>query len=105
MFPGPGGLSLPLSQELLQSLHGEKQGLEQAATDLRLTVAGLERELEALRERERLLVAFPDLHRPAETQIQSKGPGMVPGHAGPRAAGPGGLRLPSWCRRGHGSQR
>lgn len=76
MFLGPG-LSLPLSQELLQSLNGEKQGLEQAATDLQLTISGLERELEALRERERLLVAFPDLHRPVETQIQSKGPGMV----------------------------
>lgn len=68
-----GQCQLQAQQELLQSLHGEKQGLEQAATDLRLTVAGLERELEALRERERLLVAFPDLHRPAETQIQSSG--------------------------------
>ncbi|XP_023601790.1 coiled-coil domain-containing protein 157 isoform X3 [Myotis lucifugus] len=60
-------------EELLQSLNGEKQGLEQAATDLQLTISGLERELEALRERERLLVTFPDLHRPAETQIQSSG--------------------------------
>lgn len=65
-----------MSQELLQSLNGEKQGLEQAATDLQLTISGLEQELEALRERERLLVAFPDLHSPAETQVQSKGPGM-----------------------------
>ena len=30
-----------------------------------------------LRERERLLVAFPDLHRPAEAQIQSRDPGLV----------------------------
>lgn len=75
---GPG-LSLPLCQELLQSLHREKQGLEQAATDLQRTLSGLERELEALRERERLLVAFPDLHRPAETQVQSEGPGVARG--------------------------
>lgn len=97
-------------QELLRSLHGEKQGLEQAATDLQLTVSGLERELEALRERERLLVAFPDLHRPAETQVQSKGPGMV--HGAPRdpgrqalgAEGWGvGLQLPSLWRQAHGS--
>ncbi|KAB0362069.1 hypothetical protein FD754_006225 [Muntiacus muntjak] len=59
--------------ELLQSLQREKQGLEQATTDLRLTISELERELVELRQRERLLVAFPDLHRPAETQIQSSG--------------------------------
>nr|KAF6282077.1 coiled-coil domain containing 157 [Myotis myotis] len=68
-----GQCQLQAQQELLQSLNGEKQGLEQAATDLQLTISGLERELEALRERERLLVAFPDLHRPVETQIQSSG--------------------------------
>ncbi|XP_077806187.1 coiled-coil domain-containing protein 157 isoform X3 [Macaca mulatta] len=67
------GLSLPLPQELLQSLQREKQGLEQATTDLRLTILELERELVELRERERLLVAFPDLHQPTETQIQIHG--------------------------------
>lgn len=74
------GLSLPLPQELLQSLQREKQGLEQATTDLRLTILELERELVELRERERLLVAFPDLHQPTETQIQihGRGLGMVP---------------------------
>lgn len=69
--------SLPRPQELLQSLQREKQGLEQATTDLRLTISELERELVDLRERERLLVAFPDLHRPAEAQIQSRDPGLV----------------------------
>ncbi|XP_015418319.1 PREDICTED: coiled-coil domain-containing protein 157 [Myotis davidii] len=68
-----GQCQLQAQQELLQSLNGEKQGLEQVATDLQLTISGLERELEALRERERLLVAFPDLHKPVETQIQSSG--------------------------------
>lgn len=71
------GLSLPLPQELLQSLQQEKQGLEQAVTDLQLTISELERELVELRERERLLVAFPDLHRPVEAQIQSRGTGVL----------------------------
>ncbi|XP_066226596.1 coiled-coil domain-containing protein 157 isoform X1 [Saccopteryx leptura] len=68
-----GQCQLQAQQELLQSLQGEKQGLEQAMTDLQLTMSELERELMELRERERLLVAFPDLHRPIETQIQSSG--------------------------------
>ncbi|XP_070625919.1 coiled-coil domain-containing protein 157 isoform X1 [Bos indicus] len=68
-----GQCQLRAQQELLQSLQREKQGLEQATTDLRLTISELERELVELRERERLLVAFPDLHRPAEAQIQSSG--------------------------------
>ncbi|XP_057602195.1 coiled-coil domain-containing protein 157 [Hippopotamus amphibius kiboko] len=72
-----GQCQLRAQQELLQSLQREKQGLEQATTDLRLTISELERELTELRERERLLVAFPDLHRPVEAQIQSRGPGVV----------------------------
>eukprot|EP00069_Balaena_mysticetus_P014654 bmy_01607T0 len=68
-----GQCQLRAQQELLQSLQREKQGLEQATTDLQLTISELERELVELRERERLLVAFPDLHRPVEAQIQSSG--------------------------------
>ncbi|XP_045880240.1 coiled-coil domain-containing protein 157 [Meles meles] len=68
-----GQSQLLAQQELLQSLQWEKQGLEQATTDLRLTISELERELTELRERERLLVAFPDLHRPIEAQIPSSG--------------------------------
>ncbi|XP_044234926.1 coiled-coil domain-containing protein 157 [Ursus arctos] len=64
-----GQSQLLAQQELLQSLQREKQGLEQATTDLQLTISELERELVELRERERLLVAFPDLHRPIEAQI------------------------------------
>ncbi|ELR62392.1 Coiled-coil domain-containing protein 157 [Bos mutus] len=71
-----GQCQLRAQQELLQSLQREKQGLEQATTDLRLTISELERELVELRERERLLVAFPDLHRPAEAQIQSRPAGV-----------------------------
>ncbi|XP_006894943.1 PREDICTED: coiled-coil domain-containing protein 157 [Elephantulus edwardii] len=63
----------------LQSLQSEKeQGqcqlrAQQATTDLRLTISELQRELLDLKERERLLVAFPDLHGPLEPQIQSTG--------------------------------
>ncbi|KAI4536430.1 hypothetical protein MG293_013822 [Ovis ammon polii] len=73
-----GQCQLQAQQELLQSLQREKQGLEQATTDLRLTISELERELVDLRERERLLVAFPDLHRPAEAQIQMSSSSPTP---------------------------
>lgn len=69
---GPG-LSLSIPQELLQSLQREKQDLEQVTTDLRLTILDLQQEMAELREQERLLVTFPDLHRPMEAQIKSKG--------------------------------
>uniref|UniRef100_H0X822 Coiled-coil domain containing 157 n=1 Tax=Otolemur garnettii TaxID=30611 RepID=H0X822_OTOGA len=75
-----GWCQLRAQQEMLQSLQREKQGLEQVTTDLRLTIVELEQQLVELRERERLLVAFPDLHRPSEAQIQSRRPGVV----GPR---------------------
>lgn len=77
--PGPVPRSLESSlvflcpQELLQSLQQEKQDLEQATTDLQLTISELQRKLEELKERERLLVTFPDLHQPAEAQVQSRG--------------------------------
>ncbi|XP_021567088.1 coiled-coil domain-containing protein 157 [Carlito syrichta] len=66
-----GQCQLQAQQELLQSLQQEKQGLEQATTDLRLTILELERELVELREREQLLVAFPDLHGPIKAQIKT----------------------------------
>ncbi|XP_077617736.1 coiled-coil domain-containing protein 157 isoform X3 [Crocuta crocuta] len=68
-----GQSQLLAQQELLQSLQREKQGLEQSTTDLQLTISEMERELVELRERERLLVAFPDLHIPVEAQIPSSG--------------------------------
>ncbi|XP_008839287.2 coiled-coil domain-containing protein 157 isoform X2 [Nannospalax galili] len=68
-----GQCQLQAQQELLQSLQKEKQDLEQSTTDLQLTISELQRELEEFRERERLLVAFPDLHQPMEAQIQSSG--------------------------------
>ncbi|XP_017355094.1 coiled-coil domain-containing protein 157 isoform X2 [Cebus imitator] len=77
-----GQCQLQAQQELLQSLQREKQGLEQVTTDLRLTILERERELVELRERERLLVAFPDLHQPTETQIH----GPVPLGTGGRSS-------------------
>ncbi|KAM5200325.1 coiled-coil domain-containing protein 157 isoform 2-T4 [Hipposideros larvatus] len=68
-----GQCQLRAQQELLQSLQGEKQGLEQAMTDLQLTISELELELVELKEQERLLVTFPDLHRPVEAQVQTSG--------------------------------
>ncbi|XP_036056516.1 coiled-coil domain-containing protein 157 isoform X2 [Onychomys torridus] len=59
---------LQAQQELLRSVQQEKQDLEQVTTDLKLTISELHRELEELKERERLLVAFPDLHQPTEAQ-------------------------------------
>lgn len=65
-------------------------------TDLQLTISELELELVAMKEQERLLVTFPDLHRPVEAQVQSKGPGLVQrAHWGLGQAGHWGLRLPS----------
>ncbi|XP_017834566.2 coiled-coil domain-containing protein 157 isoform X2 [Callithrix jacchus] len=77
-----GQCQLRAQQELLQSLQREKQGLEQVTTDLRLTILELERELVELREQERLLVAFPDLHQPTKTQIH----GPVPLGTGGRSS-------------------
>ncbi|XP_023561589.1 coiled-coil domain-containing protein 157 isoform X2 [Octodon degus] len=68
-----GQCQLRAQQELLQSLQREKQDLEQVTTELRLTVLDLQQETAELREQERLLVAFPDLHRPMEAQLQSSG--------------------------------
>ncbi|XP_023416707.1 coiled-coil domain-containing protein 157 isoform X2 [Cavia porcellus] len=68
-----GQCQLQAQQELLQSLQREKQDLEQVTTDLRLTILDLQQEMAELREQERLLVTFPDLHRPMEAQIKSSG--------------------------------
>ncbi|XP_068963426.1 coiled-coil domain-containing protein 157-like, partial [Petaurus breviceps papuanus] len=59
--------------ELLQNLQQEKQGLEQAMEELQVTICKLDKSIMELKERERLLVAFPDLHVPSETQFESSG--------------------------------
>ncbi|CAO2640411.1 Coiled-coil domain-containing protein 157, partial [Lemmus lemmus] len=57
--------------ELEEQLHSLQSDREQVTTDLQLTVSELQRELGELKERERLLVAFPDLHQPMEAQVQN----------------------------------
>ncbi|XP_051829069.1 coiled-coil domain-containing protein 157-like [Antechinus flavipes] len=66
-------VQLKAHQELLQSLQQEKQGLERTAEELQVTVSKLDQAVQELKERERLLVAFPDLHVPSEAQFESSG--------------------------------
>uniref|UniRef100_A0A8D0HND4 Coiled-coil domain containing 157 n=1 Tax=Sphenodon punctatus TaxID=8508 RepID=A0A8D0HND4_SPHPU len=60
-------------QELIDSLQQEKLSLEQSASELHRNVSALEVAIQELKERERLLVSFPDLHIPVETQFESTG--------------------------------
>ncbi|KFO73544.1 Coiled-coil domain-containing protein 157, partial [Cuculus canorus] len=60
-------------QELLDTLQREKLSLEQAVSELQAKVSKLEKQEQELKERERLLVFFPELHIPAEAQFESTG--------------------------------
>lgn len=62
-------------QELLDTLQQEKLSLEQCISKLRENVSGLEEQTKELKEREKLLVFFPELHIPVETQFESKAQG------------------------------
>ncbi|XP_016288036.1 coiled-coil domain-containing protein 157 isoform X2 [Monodelphis domestica] len=66
-------VQLQAQQELLQSLQQEKQAMEQATEELQMTVYKLDKSILEMKERERLLVAFPDLHVPSEAQFESSG--------------------------------
>uniref|UniRef100_A0A8B9VIZ3 Uncharacterized protein n=1 Tax=Anas zonorhyncha TaxID=75864 RepID=A0A8B9VIZ3_9AVES len=59
--------------ELLDTLQQEKQSLEQSVSKLREDVSRLEEQAQELKEREKLLVFFPELHVPVETQFESTG--------------------------------
>ncbi|XP_071619098.1 coiled-coil domain-containing protein 157 isoform X2 [Heliangelus exortis] len=67
------GQRLRVQEELLETLRGEKLSLEQSVTELQTKVSKLEEQEQELKERERLLVFFPELHIPAETQFESTG--------------------------------
>ncbi|XP_014793297.1 PREDICTED: coiled-coil domain-containing protein 157 isoform X2 [Calidris pugnax] len=67
------GQQLRVQQELLDALRGEKLTLEQSVSELQANVCRLEEQARELKEREKLLVFFPELHIPAETQFESKG--------------------------------
>lgn len=60
-------------QELLDMLQQEKLALEQSILELQANTSQLQEQAQELRERERLLVFFPDLHMPTEMQFESKG--------------------------------
>ncbi|XP_048820354.1 coiled-coil domain-containing protein 157 isoform X1 [Lagopus muta] len=64
---------LRVQQELLDTLQQEKLSLEQCISKLRENVSGLEEQTKELKEREKLLVFFPELHIPVETQFESTG--------------------------------
>ncbi|XP_023801714.1 coiled-coil domain-containing protein 157-like isoform X2 [Cyanistes caeruleus] len=60
-------------QELLDTLQQEKLALEQSILELQANTSQLQEQAQELRERERLLVFFPDLHIPTEMQFESSG--------------------------------
>ncbi|PKK17081.1 coiled-coil domain containing 157 [Columba livia] len=64
---------LRTQQELLDVLQQEKLSLEQNFSELQAKVSRLEEQAQELQERERLLVFFPELHVPSETQFESSG--------------------------------
>ncbi|POI23638.1 hypothetical protein CIB84_012614, partial [Bambusicola thoracicus] len=64
---------LRVQQELLDTLQQEKLNLEQSISELRENVSRLEEQAKDLKEREKLLVFFPELHIPIETQFESTG--------------------------------
>ncbi|XP_059719064.1 coiled-coil domain-containing protein 157-like [Haemorhous mexicanus] len=67
------GEQLQAQQELLDMLQQEKLALEQSILELQANTSQLQEQAQELRERERLLVFFPDLHMPTETQFESSG--------------------------------
>ncbi|XP_040463123.1 coiled-coil domain-containing protein 157 isoform X5 [Falco naumanni] len=60
-------------QELLDVLRREKLNLEQSVSELQAKVSRLEEQTRGMQERERPLMFFPELHVPAEAQIESTG--------------------------------
>ncbi|KAM4890911.1 coiled-coil domain-containing protein 157 [Sylvia borin] len=67
------GKQLQAQQELLDTLQQEKVKLEQSILELQADISRLEEQAQELRERERLLVFFPDLHVPTKMQFESSG--------------------------------
>ncbi|XP_067861977.1 coiled-coil domain-containing protein 157-like isoform X2 [Heptranchias perlo] len=59
-------------QEQLQQKQ-EKQGLEKSMTELKKNLSQLESQVQEYKKQRRLLVAFPDLNMPSETQCESTG--------------------------------
>ncbi|XP_054852600.1 coiled-coil domain-containing protein 157-like [Eublepharis macularius] len=63
-------------QEFLERAQQEKQSLEQSTSELQRAVLEFREMIQQMKERERLLVSFPDLHVPVEAQFESKDWGL-----------------------------
>lgn len=64
---------LEAQQALTERVKQEKQSLEQSVSALQKTVSELSKLVKEHKERETLLVSFPDLHMPVEAQFESTG--------------------------------
>ncbi|KAM6112034.1 coiled-coil domain-containing protein 157-like [Pterocles gutturalis] len=67
------GHQLRVQQQEKMNLHQENLNLQQSVSELQANVSRLEEQAQELKQRERLLVSFPELHIPAETQFESTG--------------------------------
>uniref|UniRef100_A0A670KIF3 Coiled-coil domain containing 157 n=2 Tax=Podarcis muralis TaxID=64176 RepID=A0A670KIF3_PODMU len=64
---------LAAQQKQTERAQKEKLSLEQRVSELQTTVSELKELIEELKDRERLLVLFPDLHIPVEAQYEGTG--------------------------------
>ncbi|XP_069070727.1 coiled-coil domain-containing protein 157 isoform X2 [Pleurodeles waltl] len=60
-------------KEMIEQLQQQKQSLEESASQLTKNISELETLIQSGKEREKLLVAFPDLHIPPEAHVESSG--------------------------------
>ncbi|GCB63438.1 hypothetical protein scyTo_0014622, partial [Scyliorhinus torazame] len=60
-------------QKLTDQLQQEKHGLEKSMAELKENLSQLESQVQEYKEQCRLLVSFPDLNMPSETQYESTG--------------------------------
>uniref|UniRef100_A0A8C6YCL8 Uncharacterized protein n=1 Tax=Naja naja TaxID=35670 RepID=A0A8C6YCL8_NAJNA len=67
--PGPS----PIHPRVTEKLRQEKQTLEQSASELQRTISELGELIHEMKEKEQLLVFFPDLHIPVETRFEISG--------------------------------
>ncbi|XP_070806935.1 coiled-coil domain-containing protein 157-like isoform X2 [Pituophis catenifer annectens] len=64
---------LEAQKKLTEKLRQEKQSLEQSASELQRTISELGELIHEMKEKEKLLVFFPDLHIPVETKFEISG--------------------------------
>ncbi|XP_043925673.1 coiled-coil domain-containing protein 157-like [Protopterus annectens] len=62
-----------LTNEIIEKLNQGKQDLEHSMSDLQKTVSTLKQHIVEQKEKQKLLVAFPDLNIPTEAQFESTG--------------------------------